>query len=579
MLKSVYIKNYALVQEGEIEFSPGLNIFTGETGAGKSIIVGAIGTLLGERTSPSVIRAGETKAIVEGHFDLHNLPAIRQALREKDLDSGDDSLIVRREIASSGRSRAFINDTPVTLDELESLANRLVDLHGQHEHQSLLRTAEHLTFLDAYGKLHAEAAAVAKAFRDAEALRHELESLQKQEKTLREKREYLAFQLQEMQKIDPQPGEQEELLAEEKRLAHGAELLEKCALLNDLLYEREGSVIESLGTAVQNLDDLRQVDDFFSDLRQNLESSLIEIDEVVKAIRSYASRVQVNPDRLEAVRSRLAEFAYLQKKYAAPIAEIIRKKTDLAAELARIDSLEDKIREIDTQWQQAIVSYLEVAQSLSALRQQAATRLEREIPRELAEIGMPGTTFVVKIGQERTEHSWLQVDGQPLRASSTGLDRVEFYISANPGQPPRPLSKVASGGEISRIMLALKGVIAHLVQVPVLIFDEIDMGISGRIAEAVGRKLQRLANTHQIVCITHLPQIASAGTTHFQVEKWQQDDTTTTNVRRLTQDERELAIAQLLGGENITDSHIASAKELLRQAAIPVPDSTAKSSR
>ncbi len=564
MLKRVYIKNYALVEEGEIEFQPGLNIITGETGAGKSILLGAIGTLLGERTSATMLRAGEAKAVIEGHFSIHGLPQVQAYLRERELDSQDDELIIRREILASGRSRAFINDTPTTLDEIEVVANMLVDLHGQHEHQSLLKVGEHLNFLDAFGRLQPLREQVQQHYREVEQLQQQLKHLREQEHALKEKADYLQFQIEEINKVDPQPGEEEELLGEEKRLAHSHELLENCNRLANMLYEQEGSATDFLGQAIHILNQLQQLDAYFEPLNRDLETALIAIEEVVKSCQSYAAKIEINPERLEEVRARLAEFTRLKKKYATDIEGILQKREELQNELSRIESLDEEIAGLETQLQEAIGRYREAAVALSEKRQKAASELEQAIPEILAEIGMSGSRFKVQFDMDDDPDSWLTLDDRKVRAFASGIDRVEFYISANPGQPLRPLQKVASGGEISRIMLALKKAIAHSVQVPVLIFDEIDIGISGRVAEAVGRKLRELAETHQIICITHLPQIASAGQTHFLVEKIQSGDQTQTKVRRLAEEEREWAIARLLGGETITEAHLSSARELLQ---------------
>ncbi len=564
MLKRVYIKNYALVEEGEIEFQPGLNIITGETGAGKSILLGAIGTLLGERTSATMLRAGEAKAVIEGHFSIHGLPQVQAYLRERELDSQDDELIIRREILASGRSRAFINDTPTTLDEIEVVANMLVDLHGQHEHQSLLKVGEHLNFLDAFGRLQPLREQVQQHYREVEQLQQQLKHLREQEHALKEKADYLQFQIEEINKVDPQPGEEEELLGEEKRLAHSHELLENCNRLANMLYEQEGSATDFLGQAIHILNQLQQLDAYFEPLNRDLETALIAIEEVVKSCQSYAAKIEINPERLEEVRARLAEFTRLKKKYATDIEGVLQKREELQNELSRIESLDEEIAGLETQLQEAIGRYRETAVELSEKRQKAASELEQAIPEILAEIGMSGSRFKVQFDMDDDPDSWLTLDDRKVRAFASGIDRVEFYISANPGQPLRPLQKVASGGEISRIMLALKKAIAHSVQVPVLIFDEIDIGISGRVAEAVGRKLRELAETHQIICITHLPQIASAGQTHFLVEKIQSGDQTQTKVRRLAEEEREWAIARLLGGETITEAHLSSARELLQ---------------
>lgn len=567
MLKSVYIKNYALVDEVEIQFGPGLNILTGETGAGKSILIGAIGTLLGERTSAGVLRPNAAKAIVEGQFELGRAPAVAEFLQERDLGQATEPLIIRREILQNGRSRAFINDTPVNLEDLAACADLLVDLHGQHEHQSLLKTASHLFFLDDFAGLSEMRRELNAIFQQIEKLRHELDALRSKEQTLLERRDFLNFQIQEIERINPQPDEEEDLLAEEKRLAHSAELQESCIRLIDSLYEMEGSVSEHLGVAVQILSSLQNFDSAFKTVQEDVESALISIEETVKFLQSYVSRIEINPERLEAVRSRLAEFSRLKKKYGVPIPAILEKKALLEAELAQIDTLDEQIEALDNKLSSLREEYRTRAVELSTRRQQAVHDLQALIPQLLSEIGMPGTAFRVDLTRDSRPESWLVVDDQAVQAYATGIDRVQFHISANPGQPLRPLAKIASGGEISRIMLALKSAIIHAVQIPVMIFDEIDIGISGRVAEAVGKKLRFLARNYQIICITHLPQIASAGEQHFLVEKHQKDGTTTTTIRPLEAAERERAIAQLLGGETITDAHLSSARDLLQAAA------------
>ncbi len=343
MLKKVYIKNYTLVQEQEIHFQPGLNIITGETGAGKSILIGAINTLLGERTSPSALRIGENKAIIEGVFDLSHLPEVQAYLQQQALDAPDQELILRREILANGRSRAFINDTPVTLDEIDKVASMLVDLHGQHEHQSLLRTAEHLNFIDVYAGLQNEREQVRAQYQKVQTLQRELKDLRAREQELRQKKDYLCFQLEEIQKLDPQPGEEEALLAEEKRLAHSAELMENCTLLVNLLYEQDGAAVELVGRALQILADLRQLDEFFAPVSSDLEAAAIAIDEVVKSIQAYATRIEMNPERLEQIRNRLAEYNLLKKKYVTTAEGLLQKREEIATELSQIDTLDETL--------------------------------------------------------------------------------------------------------------------------------------------------------------------------------------------------------------------------------------------
>lgn len=566
MLKSVHISNYALVAAGEMHFDAGLNILTGETGAGKSILIGAIGALLGERVSASLARSGDDKAVMEAHFDINRLPQVQQYLREQELASDDHLLIIRREILPSGRSRTFINDTPVTLDQVEAVAARLVDLHGQHEHQSLLRSSEHLYYLDAFGGLIAQRRTVRQHFDAAEACRRELEALQEKQQLLLQKKDYLAFQLEEIRGVNPQAGEEDELLAEEKRLAHSSELSEACQKALDLLYERDESTVSTLGAALRLLEDISEYDAGFADVHKELDAALIAVDEAAKTLQSAADRIEINPERLEEVRQRLAAFMRLKKKYAPTIDAVIEQQELLLAELAQVESIDEQLRAAQGRWQQAKSTYAQAALELSQARQQAAGDLVARVPGILAEIGMPGSRFEVEFSVDELADGWLTVGGKACRALPTGVDRVEFMISANPGHPTKPLAKVVSGGEISRIMLALKSLIAREDRIPVLIFDEIDIGISGRVAQAVGKLLRQLAGSHQIICITHLPQIASAGNSHFLVEKEQTGTSTATRVRKLSPAEREHAIALLISGASVTDTHLESARELIEQA-------------
>ncbi len=568
MLKSVTIKNYALVEETEIRFDVGLNVVTGETGAGKSMVIGAIGALLGERTSVSVLREGAQKAAIEGVFAVEHLSVLQSCLIESDLASDDGLLILRREILASGRSRAFVNDTPATLDQTEKIAAFLVDLHGQHQHQSLLKVAEHIKFIDAFADLGEQCHRVANCFAQAEKARAAYEELLQEQKTRIEQRDYLAFQLDEIDNLNPQPDEESELLNEEKKLAHGTELLQSCDEVVNLLYENEASANDLLGAVVNRLQKLAEYDSALEKQTQEAESALIAVEEIAKSLQSYVHNIDVDPARLDEVRSRLSAFAGLKKKYSADFDGVLQKRDELQQSLQRIEAMDDLVSQALENWQIAIQEYESAAGDLSQARRAAAQEITRRVPEILAEIGMSGSRFEVKISPEFAEDGWCTVEGRKCKAFPNGYDRVEFFISANPGQPTRPLAKIASGGEISRIMLALKSLIAHADAVPVLIFDEIDIGISGRVAQSVGKLLRKLAESHQIVCITHLPQIAGAGSTHFLVEKSQRNGSTSTNVRKLAESERRRAIASLLAGEEISEAQLENAEALIEQARL-----------
>ncbi len=566
MLKSVYIKNYALVEESEIHFEKGLNILTGETGAGKSILIGAIGAILGERTSPSMLRSGAQKAVIEGVFDLSENPAVLELLREKEYDIDDDTVIVRREISSSGRSRAFLNDTPATLEDIAQVAARLVDLHGQHEHQSLLRVSEHLEFLDTFADVSALRRDVAEKFSAAESLRQDYEKLLRDQQHLKEKKDYLEFQLAELERVDPKPGEEQELEQEEKQLAHSTEIIELAGRISALLYEGDASAQERISAALADLNNLVRFVPSLEENLKELESALIIVQESAQSVQEHSARIEIDPARLEQVQNRLAEISFLKKKYALSYDLLVERVEELRGELRQVESIDEQVHAAEKAWAEAIRAYRAAATALSRARKDAGAKLEKVVPELLSELGMQHATFEVRIDTEPAAESWLELGGEPVRASRNGYDRVEFFISTNPGHPVKPLARVASGGEVSRIMLALKSAGAHTIGIPCLIFDEIDNGISGRIAQAVGRKLRYLARNHQILCITHLPQIASAGSTHFMVEKSLRNGETISTVRKLDESEREEAVAMLLAGDTLTESHLSSARELLKQA-------------
>jgi DNA repair protein RecN (Recombination protein N) len=566
MLTRLYIRNYALLDEADILFSPGLNILTGETGAGKSILIGALGTILGDRADTLMVRSGETKAVVEAQFVVRNRTALIELLRAQDLDIDDDGLILRREIQESGRSRAFVNDSPAPLSVLEEIGDLLVDLHGQHEHQSLLRSREQMNYLDDFGGhgalldrvhgLHARLLDLLKQRAD----------LERRQQDLLARRDLYLFQADEIRRSNPLEGEEEELLKEEKILKNSARLSDTTAELYSSLYEQEGSVFEHLASAVQGFEELARIDSDFAKLEQDCQTAQVLVEEVSRALRGYADKLEFDPERLEGIRQRLATFSGLKKKYGPTMSEVLAHKARIEQELAsfegldkELDSLKEGILEIRREFSKS-------CQELSEARHAAASRLREELPPLLEAMGIAGVQFDVELRHHSESDGLAEIDGRRYRASHLGIDEVEFLISTNPGMPLRPLAKIASGGEISRVMLALKSLVAAGDHIPVLIFDEIDIGISGRIAQSVGRQLRRLSKSHQVLCITHLPQIASMGNHHYLVEKVQARGSNRTEVRQLGGDERAMAIARLLGGEKISEVHLRSARQLLAEA-------------
>jgi len=566
MLERLYIKNYALVDELTVTFHEKFNIITGETGAGKSILIDALSLLLGEKADVTVLRTGAEKAIVEGVFRLENAEELGARLREADIDLTDKELIVRREILATGRSRAFVNDTPVPNSLLEEIGDLMVDLHGQHEHQSLLKPQQHVDFLDAYGSLQALRAEVAEAYHRVMDLRTKLRELQEKEKSLRERRELFTFQLREINQVDPKEGEEEELLRQEKILQNSERLFQSTAALYQDLYEAEGSVAEKLSAAAKLLDELAAIDPRFQALKEECESARVTIEEIAESLSRYHAGIEFDPERLETLQDRLGRLSFLRKKYGGTLSDILDYRRRLQEDLALIENYDEEIAKLQRRVDQARAGLAETCMALSEKRKEVATRLEKEVVEALGALGMGAARFEVQIQWKADPEGLLEREGVTYRASPKGMDLVEFFISANPGEDLKPLAKVASGGEISRIMLALKSILADADRVPVLVFDEIDLGISGRVAQAVGRSLRGLSSSHQLICITHLPQIASMAHHHFVVEKHSDGTTTWTRIRELAPEERPVEIARLIGGEKITKTAIRSAEELLKEA-------------
>lgn len=566
MLETLTIKNYALLADVEIDFTSGLNVLTGETGAGKSIILGALGTILGERVDTTVVRQGTSKAIVEGVFRLQNGGDVYSYLRQQDLLPGDSLLIVRREILANGRSRAFLDDTPVPLTVLQSVGNLLVDLHGQHDHQSLLHPRNHLLFLDEFGDLHALKEKVAESFQALQERQKRISALRQKQQTAAEKRDLLLFQIEEIEKASPSAEEEERLLKEERILKNHERLFSLSRMHFDELYEKDGSVYEKLNALQNSLEELATIDERFAPFRSECESARVAVEEIAKFFQSYCAGLDFDPDRVEQIQNRMAELAALKKKYNRSISEIVDYKDEMQAQLGALENLDERLAEEQKQFEADRQAFSTLCVDLSRKRKEVAVRLEASVPGVLDYLGMPASRFKVTLESQDDPEGLVVLQGRTYRADSGGMDVAQFLISTNPGEEPKPLVKVASGGEISRIMLALKSLLARKGAIPVLVFDEIDIGVSGRMAQAVGRKLKELSRSHQVICITHLPQIASMGDQHLLVEKLQRNQRTETQIRKLTQEERTIAIARLLAGDKITETHLKSARELMLEA-------------
>jgi DNA repair protein RecN (Recombination protein N) len=564
MLKSLYIKDYALIENISVEFEKGLNIITGETGAGKSILIDAMGILLGDRANNEVIRKDANKAIIEGVFDISGNKKVFDVLRENEIDF-EDELIIRREISLKGTNRIFLNDTPTNLNTLKEVGDYLVDLHGQHEHQSLLKTERHIDFLDEYIKADEIKENYRKILTEINKTKNELDLLINKEALAKEKLDLYTFQLNEINEVDPQLNEEEELINELKILENTEKLTELNSAIFNMLYDSENSVYDNLNSAKNFLYDLAKIDKKYEEKISECESALAIVEDISNFSRSYLSKIDLDPSKLEEIRGRLGSFNRLKKKYGGSIQAVLEYKEKIKNELDLVSNFDDKINELNNKLENLRYEAGVYAHQLNYSRKKGAELLKPEIEESLKNLGINYSNFEVSIINKPSNGSdrYIVVNGEKYNYNNNGYDEVEFFISTNLGELPKPLAKVASGGEISRVMLALKTSLAKNESLPLLIFDEIDTGVSGRIGQKVGIALKKLAQFHQIIAITHLPQIAALATTHFAVEKKVVNDRVISVVRKLNDNERLNEVAKLLSGEEITETGLQTAKELM----------------
>lgn len=566
MLVSLYIRNFALIQELTVSFNPGLTIITGETGAGKSILVGALSLVLGERSSSDLVRSGTSKAVIEAILNDVHSEKIERLLHDANIETAQE-LILRRELSSTGQSRCFINDTPCTAAILKQTGEMLIDLHGQHDHQLLLHADTHESLLDDFAKTAQEVTAYKEARSALQEMQRGLETLKKEATEIREKREIVTFQLNELNALDLKSGEEESIETEITLLENAETLFTLSASLSELLYDSENSLYSAISEALHLLEKLATIDRRFDIHLEESRSAQSIVDELARFTRSYTANIDFNPVRLESLRERQLQLQRIGKKYGRSLSGLIELKNELEAKSALEENLEEEVDRIRQQIARQKAELSRYADTLCRKRQDAAHRLELLIQRQLAELGIPHATFIVSMRHEEDREGEITVDGKSYTAFAGGYDQIEFLISANPGEKPKPLVKVASGGEISRVMLALKSALAESAELPILIFDEIDTGISGRIAEAVGRSLKNLSRLHQIIAITHLPQIAAMADLHLSVQKSVQQERTVTEVTVLDHESRLQAIAALISGKNISPSSLTLAAELVERAA------------
>jgi len=568
MLKSLKIKNYALIENIEVSFGKGLNIITGETGAGKSILIGALGMILGERATTETIRKGTKKTIVEAVFDVSNNSTMKKLLEQNNFD-WDDELIIRREVSVKGNNRNFVNDTPATLGFIKEIGNLLVDIHGQHEHQSLLRPGTHIKMLDEYGNYGELLNEYKEQYQSFETFLRELKELKEKEDFLKEKRELYEFQLKEIDEISPEEKEDEKIEGELKILENAERILELTESAYSELYENEGAITDRLGFILNALNELARYDESLQEKYAETESAFAILDEVARFLASYKSKIELDPERLEELRERFAAINRLKKKYGGSLEAVLSYREKINSEKNIADNFEEEIKKLQEEIERKRNQLLNIGKRLSEARQAAGKNLKAEIQNSLKYLGIESAIFETNIERENapeTDPAFADENGKRIKLFANGIDKVEFLISTNLGESPMPLSKVASGGEISRIMLAIKSSLAKNEKLPLLIFDEIDAGVSGRIARKVGKALKELSRFHQIIAITHLPQIAAMSDNHYRVSKTSLDGRTVSTIEKVDAEEKLKEVAKLLSGETVTESALASARELIDYA-------------
>ncbi|NJD22816.1 MAG: DNA repair protein RecN [Melioribacter sp.] len=565
MLKTLLIKDYALIENIEVEFGKGLNIITGETGAGKSILIDAMGLLLGERASTEVVRKGSEKSVVEGLFDVTGNKKVQQLLAVNEIEF-DSELIIRREVSLKGTNRCFLNDTPVTLNVIKETGDLLVDLHGQHEHQSLLRAETHIEMLDEFANLETQLNEFQSASGQLYALSKELRDLVQKENLLKEKKDLIEFQIKEIDVVSPQEGEEEKLSDELKILENSEKLLSLTSDVYNAVYENEQSIQEQIADVKNKILELSKIDKSFNDNLNEADSILASLVDISSFMRSYKDRIDIDPSRLEEIRERLGSLILLKKKYGGSLKSVLEHREKIGAEFELAENFSTKISQLEKKIDDSRKECGLLAKKLSQERKVVSNKIKKEIEDALKYLGIADSVFKVKLENEivpNTAENFIIVDGKYYKFNEHGFDNIEFFISTNIGEDPKPLVKVASGGEVSRIMLGLKSILAKTDKLPILIFDEIDTGVSGRIAQKVGQVLKSLASFHQIIAITHLPQIAGLSDFHFAVEKKKVGDRVVSSIRILKGEERIKEVAKLMSGEKVTEAALNGARELM----------------
>ena len=553
MLKHLYIKNFTLIDELNIELRQGFSVITGETGAGKSIILGAIALLLGQRADPKAIKLGTDKCIIEAHFDISNY-GINDFFTENDIENEPNDCIIRRELTASGKSRAFINDTPVQLAMLKELGERLVDVHSQHQNLLLNKQDFQLSVVDIIAEDSCQLAKYQQIYRQYQQVKRELETLKESIERNRQNADFLQFQYDELSQASLVDGEQEELEQKNDTMSHSEEIKSALYDADNYMSAEQTGIVGAIRSALSSLKRIEKVYPVAEELVERLDSSYIELKDIAEEISGYLEDIDFDPAEMDTVVNRLDRLYDLEKKYNVDtVGELIAKRDNLRQQLDGIENSDEALSDLQKKMNVLKEEVHKEALVLTKIREAACKIIEKEMKDKLVPLGMPHVRFAIQMTTGEFDFN--------------GQDKVAFLFSANTSTPLQPVSQVASGGEIARVMLSLKAMISGVVKLPTIIFDEIDTGVSGKMAEKMAEMMQEMGNSgRQVISITHLPQIAALGSSHYKVEKKETASGTTSSMQELTPEQRVLEIAQMLSGSDISEAAIQNARQLLRIA-------------
>ena len=563
MLRELFIKNYALIDEINVKFDPCLTILSGETGAGKSIIVGALGLILGQKAKTSMIKKGEQSCTVEGRFYKTKEHPVWELLKNRGIETEDDDIVIRRTITASGNSKSFVNGFQVSIKDLQEITSVLIDIHGQHEHQLLLNTKTHLQLLDKYGHLDNDYFQYKESYDRYTSLKKKLLQLEIDEHEKERRIDMLSFAIKEIEEAELKEGEEATLEQEYKVQKNYEQIVSAVSESYQFIFGSDNSIIEKLDRAIENLNRVKDFLGSNSNWIEALENARILIEETAYSARDFLESIEYEPRKIDEILYRLEKIKRLKKKYGETVAEILEYKEKCERELMSLEKRDEEINKVKDEIEKEKKRMTKFATALSARRRVAARTLEDSIQMELSFLSMDKTRFKVNFKYKESEDGEVEIESKRYKLSSEGLDNVEFLIATNVGQPLMPLKNVASGGELSRIMLAIKTVLGSVDPVNTFVFDEIDVGIGGKVAWAVGNRLKELSKNKQILCITHQAQIASRGDLNLKVEKYVVGDATVTTVKYLEGKEKVEEVARMISGKTITEAAIKQAEEML----------------